>query len=144
MPPGSPIKSAIGSVHGSKAVAKCAAAFEMCLQLLRGKYLDEHLQPAFAKRIHAMRNAGLAVSSKKKAEYNMRIRAEIWSTLGEPSELYATALTLAKPDTLGRNSVPLLLLSRKPLPGIASFPLFFRRQPVLRRQVHSYHETIGL
>ena len=125
MPPGSPIKSAVGNVHSSKAVAKCAAAFEMCLQLLKGKYLDAHLQPTFRKRVHAMRNARLAVSSKKTSEYHMRSQPEIWSTLGEPAELFATVLTLSRPDAMRWPSTPLLLLTRKPLPRLASFPLFF-------------------
>ncbi|KAL2023066.1 hypothetical protein VTK56DRAFT_3976 [Thermocarpiscus australiensis] len=125
LPSSSPIKNATGRVHRSKAVAKCSAAFEMCLMLIKGKYLDQHLRPVFTKQLPAMRNARLAVSSKKKDEYCMRIKPEIWSRLGEPTELYAVALTLADPDALGRPSSPLLLLTRQRIPDVASFPLFF-------------------
>ena len=125
LPSSSPIKSAIGKVHGSKAVAKCSAAFEMCLKLVKGKYLDKHLNPTFTKQLPAMRNARLAVSSKKKKEYEVRMKPEIWSIRGEPTELHVVALTLASPAALGRASSPLLLLTRQRLPRIASFPLFF-------------------
>ncbi|KAL2133085.1 hypothetical protein VTI74DRAFT_2953 [Chaetomium olivicolor] len=125
LPEASPIKSATGRIHASKAVAKCSAAFEMCLQLIKGKYLDQHLRPIFTKQLPAMRNARLAVSSKKKREYSMRVKPEIWSSLGEPTELYVMALTLANPAALGRPSSPLLLLARQPVPQVASFPLFF-------------------
>ncbi|KAK4126225.1 hypothetical protein N657DRAFT_662514 [Parathielavia appendiculata] len=125
LPDLSPIKNAIGQVHSSKAVAKCSAAFEMCLQLIKGKYLDQHLRPVFTKQLPAMRNARLAVGSKKKAHYDMRIKPEIWSVLGEPSELYIMALTLENPAALGRPSTPLLLMTRQPIGQVASFPLYF-------------------
>jgi len=125
LPDASPIKSATGKIHASKAVAKCSAAFEMCLELIKGKYLDEHLRPIFTKQLPAMRNARLAVSSKKREQYKMRIKPEIWSALGEPTELYVFALTLTEPKAVGRPSTPLLLLTRQPMPQIASFPLYF-------------------
>ncbi|KAL2200494.1 hypothetical protein P885DRAFT_27615 [Corynascus similis CBS 632.67] len=127
LPDPSPIKNATGKVHASKAVAKCSAAYEMCLSLIKGKYLDEHLRPTFTKQLPAMRNARLAVSSKKKKQYNMRVKPEIWSAVGQPTELYVLALTLTDPTVLGRKSCPLLLLTRQPLQEIASFPLYFEK-----------------
>ncbi|KAK0627130.1 hypothetical protein B0T14DRAFT_423974 [Immersiella caudata] len=125
LPSCSPVTKAVGRIYPSKAMAKCSAAFEMCLELIKGKYLDEHLLPAFTKQLPALRNARLAISSKKRAEYDRRIKPEIWSYLGKPTELYLTALTLAKPDALGRPSKPLALLTRQPIPKIAPFPLFW-------------------
>lgn len=125
MPDASPIKSAAGKVHLSKGAAKCAAAFELCLALLKAGHLDNHLQSVFTKQLPEMRNARLAVSSKKKTEYAMRLKPELWSVRGEVTELYATAFVLENPDALGRSSRPLLLLSRSALPEVASFPLFF-------------------
>lgn len=125
LPSVSPIRNAVGRVHSSKAVAKCSAAFEMCLELVKAKYLDENLRPVFTKQLPLMGNARLAVSSHKSKEYDMRVKPEMWSILGEPAELYAMALTLGNPMALGRPSVPLLLLSRHPIPQIAPFPLFF-------------------
>jgi endoribonuclease Dicer len=125
LPESSPIRSVTGRVHLSKAVAKCSAAFEMCLQLIKGKYLDQHLRPIFTKQLPAMRNARLAVSSKKKGQYHMRVKPEIWSAVGEPTELYVVALTLANPAALSHRSSPILLLTRQPLPQVTAFPLFF-------------------
>ncbi|KAL2189647.1 hypothetical protein L209DRAFT_722470 [Thermothelomyces heterothallicus CBS 203.75] len=125
LPDSSPIRNATGRVHGSKAVAKCSAAYEMCLKLIKANYLDRHLRPTFTKQLHAMRNARLAVSAKKKERYNMRVKPEIWSAVGEPVELYALALTLSDPTVLGRPSSPLLLLTRQPVQEIPSFPLYF-------------------
>ncbi|KAL2267597.1 hypothetical protein VTJ83DRAFT_4874 [Remersonia thermophila] len=124
LPGSSPIRSATGRVHASKAVAKCSAAYEMCLQLFKNKYLDEHLRPVFTKQLPAMRSARLALSSKQ-TQYDMRIKPEIWSRLGEPQELYVTVLTLENPAALGRPSTPLLLLTREPIHKMAPFPLFF-------------------
>ncbi|KAK3353012.1 hypothetical protein B0T25DRAFT_199212 [Lasiosphaeria hispida] len=125
MPSTSPISNAVGKIHTTKAVAKCSAAFEMCLALLKGKYLDDHLQPIFTKQLPAMRNARLAISSRKRGYYDMRLKPEIWSTLGTPSELYVVALVLANPTALSRPSSPLLLLTRQPIPEITPFYLFF-------------------
>ncbi|KAK3688605.1 hypothetical protein B0T22DRAFT_459895 [Podospora appendiculata] len=121
----SPVRCATGRPYGRKAVAKCSAAFEMCLALLKGKYLDSHLQPAFTKQLPRMRNARVALSSKKRKEYTMRTKPEIWSTVGEPVELHAVALTLTDPAALDRPSSPILLLTRQSLPEIAPFTLFF-------------------
>lgn len=125
MPPLSPISNASGKVYSRKQVAKCSAAYEVCLKLLKGKWLDENLRSTFVERRHIMANARLAVSSKKKAKYDMRLKPRIWSQLGKPETLYAKVLTLSKPYTLQRASRPFLILTREPLPLMKPFPLFF-------------------
>ncbi|KAI1482012.1 hypothetical protein F4774DRAFT_430201 [Daldinia eschscholtzii] len=128
LPDTSPIKGAVGRRADSKQVAKCSAAFEMCLQLKKKKYLDDYLQSTFAKKLPAMRNAHLAISSKKRSEYSMRIKPEIWNKRGQPESLYVTVLKLISPEELGRFSRPLAILTRHPLPQMAKFPLFFDHQ----------------
>lgn len=128
MPEGSPIRGVLGETHTTKQVAKCAAAFEMCLQLMKGKYLDEHLQPSFTKQLPLMRNARLAISSRKQHRYEMRTKPDIWSCLGVPTSLYVTVLVMSKPESLGRPSRPLLLLTRQPIPQVAPIPLFFEQK----------------
>jgi endoribonuclease Dicer len=135
LPKASPIKSAIGKVRRTKAVAKCSAAYEMCLKLFLAKYLDNHLRPVFTKQLPAMRNARLAILCKNIGEYERRTKPELWSVLGEPKELYATSLTLANPGSLKWASVPLLLFTRKPLTGISPFLLFFGQE--CSSEVHS-------
>ncbi|KAI0009988.1 hypothetical protein F4779DRAFT_579491 [Xylariaceae sp. FL0662B] len=128
LPDTSPIRSAIGRRATSKQVAKCSAAFEMCLQLKRKKYLDDYLQSTFAKKLPTMRNAHLAISSKKRAEYPMRTKPYIWDSRGMPEELFITILKLSCPEALDRPSRPIALLTRQPLPQVAEFPLFFGNQ----------------
>ncbi|OTB08273.1 hypothetical protein M426DRAFT_71360 [Hypoxylon sp. CI-4A] len=128
LPDISPIRSAIGRRATSKQVAKCSAAFEMCLQLKKKKFLDDYLKSTFTKKLPAMRNAQLAISSKKRAEYPMLVKPKIWETRGAPERLYVTVLKMESPESLGRPSMPLAILTRDPLPKIAKFPLFFDYQ----------------
>lgn len=128
LPDTSPIKSVIGRRATSKQVAKCSAAFEMCLELRKKKYLDDHLQSTFARKLPSMRNAHLAISSKKRAEYPMRTKPSLWESRGMPTRLFLTVLKMSSPEVLDRSSRPLAILTRHPLPQIAKFPLFFSRQ----------------
>ncbi len=127
MPQASPIRTAVGHEHARKQVAKCAAAFEMCVLLLKAGYLTAHLEPVFAKQLPALRNARLAIRSKDKSEYPMRTKPRLWAQLGPPApaELFATVLTLACPAAMHYASRPLVLLTRRPLPRLQPFYLFF-------------------
>ncbi|KAI0161152.1 hypothetical protein GGR52DRAFT_563125 [Hypoxylon sp. FL1284] len=128
LPDNSPIKGAIGRRAASKQIAKCSAAFEMCLQLKKKKYLDDHLQSTFMKKLPSMRNAQLAISSKKRAEYTMRTKPGAWDSRGMPTRLFLTVLKMSIPEVLDRPSRPLAILTRQPLPQLAKFPLFFSHQ----------------
>jgi endoribonuclease Dicer len=125
LPDTSPVKSAIGRRHNSKQAAKCSAAFDMCLKLRKVGALDEYLKPKFTDRLPAMRNARLALSSKKRAEYPMRTKPEIWSNRGIPAELYVTIVKLASPGAMGRSSCPLAILTRTRILEVTRFPIFF-------------------
>lgn len=127
LPDKSPIQAKRGSPQPSKHGAKCSAAFELCRDLIREKYIDEHLQPVFKKKLPAMRNARLAISSNKKVQYKMLLKPGIWSHVGPPRKLYCTALTLEDPMVIDRESCPILLLTRTPLPRLPGIPLFFGR-----------------
>ncbi|KAI1335863.1 RNase3 domain-containing protein [Xylariaceae sp. FL0016] len=128
LPESSPITNAVGKRAASKLIAKCSAAFEMCLQLRRKRFLDDNLRSTFAKRLPAMRNARLAISAKKRSEYSMRTKPEIWSVRGMPEKLHITVFRLLKEDALEKPSRPIAILTRQPLPKVASFPLFFGDQ----------------
>lgn len=125
LPDNSPIKSVQGGVSASKQVAKCSAAFNACLILRKKAYINEWLQSTFSKQLPKMRNAQLALSSKKREEYPMRRKPDIWSTRGLPDQLHVSVFWLVDPDALGRTSKPLAMLTRPPLSPIASFPIFF-------------------
>ncbi|KAL1892497.1 Dicer-like protein 1 [Sporothrix stenoceras] len=127
LPSSSPIRQATGRPHSRKQVAKCAAAFAMCLKLYEKKYIDKHLHPIFSSRLPAMRNARLAVSSKKQAQYTMRVKPEAWSVLGMPTQLYALVVSLTHPESLDNPSRPIVFLSRCKVPLLPEFPLFFSK-----------------
>lgn len=125
MPVASPVSGATGRPQSTKQVAKCSAAFDVCRKLLRSKFLDENLRSTLVERRNKMVNARLAVSSKKKAKYDMRLKPKLWNELGPVQELYATVLILSKPNALERPSRPLLFLTRTKLPQTKPFPLYF-------------------
>ncbi|KAH7324737.1 hypothetical protein B0I35DRAFT_349113 [Stachybotrys elegans] len=127
LPEASPIRHVSGHPQRSKHLARCSAAYEACIQLLEKKYIDEHLQPTFKKKINAMRNARLAISSHKKAEYPMRTKPNAWSIREAESctELLATTVALQDPDTTGRPTCPFVLLTRTALPTLPGIPLYF-------------------
>ncbi|KAG8667957.1 hypothetical protein FPOAC1_012798 [Fusarium poae] len=123
LPPSSPIITQIGYPQRSKLLAKCSAAFETCIKLIKGKHIDHYLQPTFVKRAHAMRNARVGISPNKKAEHDMRLRPNVWSIRGEWTQFFPTKICLG--GEYGGEDRPLILLSRRPLPGLPSIPLFF-------------------
>ncbi|KAH9891488.1 hypothetical protein F4778DRAFT_337172 [Xylariomycetidae sp. FL2044] len=125
LPESSPVISAMGKRKTSKQVAKCSAAFALCDKLWKSGYLDDYLQSTFKKVLPAMRNACLALSSKKRSEYPMRIKPQIWSTRGTPDLLFVTIFKLSSPEALGRYSKPLAILTREALPHLPKFPLYF-------------------
>ena len=123
LPEESPIRGAVGRPYSTKQVAKCSAAFETCLLLRKGKYLDEYLSPIFTKQLPAMRNALLAIDSKQREEYDMRTKPECWAAGSMPRRLFVTILSLDSPESLDRPSQPLALLTRVALPQLPSFIL---------------------
>ncbi|KAM0283091.1 hypothetical protein ACHAQH_002694 [Verticillium albo-atrum] len=125
LPARSPVLSASGTLQKNKAEARCSAAFELCMKLIESGFIDNHLQPTFSKKLPAMRNARLAISSKKSAQYNMRIKPEVWSHRGSVPSLFVTILKLDTPSSLDRPSRPLAILTREALPALPEVPLFF-------------------
>jgi len=125
LPEKSPVRAIYGDLKKSKHDAKCSAAFKLCVELVKKKYINEHLRPIFQRYLPSMRNARLAVSCSKKERYNMLLKPTTWSKVGPVEMLFAVALTLARPQSVGRPSRPLILLSREPLPQISEIPMFF-------------------
>jgi endoribonuclease Dicer len=142
LPEASPVRGAVGRPCSTKQVAKCSAAFETCLLLRQGKYLNEWLLPIFTKQLPVMRNALLAVDSKKREAYDMRTKPEMWSAGSIPEEFFVSVLSLGTPECLDRTSQPLALLTRSPMPQLPSFQLHFgsgKNSPV---QVTSYSKPM--
>lgn len=124
LPSHSPIRSVIGQECTRKSIAKRSAAFEACLQLRKGQYLDANLLPIYAKHLPAMRNALLALDLKKTNMYDMLTKPNVWKEGRDtiPDKLYVTVLDLSVQMDMPHQ--PLGFLTRKPLPQFPSFPLY--------------------
>lgn len=124
LPAGAPFRSAVGDPHSRKTLAKRSAAFKACMELRRKSHLDGHLVPTYAKKLPAMRNAHLAVTSKKTLAYDMKTKPSIWEqSRGElPMELFVTVVDF--PDGLDREHQPFAMLTRTPMPQFPNFPIF--------------------
>lgn len=124
LPEASPISGAVGRPADTKQVAKCSAAFEACMALRRGGYLNDHLVSTFKNRGPLMRNACLAIGTKINIEYPMRTKPALWKA-GSIHELYLTILKLKDPGQVGRPTQPIGVLTRGPLPKLPDISLFF-------------------
>lgn len=124
LPEQAPIRSVIGDHFPRKGLAKRSAAFNMCIELLKLKFLDDHLLPIYKRALPLMRNAKLALDMNKKNTYPMRVKPTLWAEGRgtDPQELYLTIIHLS--EGLDRPHQPLGLLTRSPLPHIPEFPLF--------------------
>ena len=126
LPENSPLHSATGRPASRKSTAKRSAAFEACLILLQKKYLDSHLLPTYHKILPRMRNAHLAINSKKTSAYTMKSKPSLWEeTRGSyPEKLFVTVLELENPESLGRPCQPLGIMTRTKLPNFPPFLLY--------------------
>lgn len=124
LPDYAPIVSMISDVQPKKAIAKCSAAYKMCIKLREKGYLSENLLPTDHRRRPEMANAHLAINEKGKGQYPMLIKPTFWKrhrgTI--PVELY---LTVVDVDAgLDRPHQPLGLLTRDPIPEMPQFPIY--------------------
>ncbi|KAJ5101747.1 hypothetical protein NUU61_003969 [Penicillium alfredii] len=129
LPEKSPIRGVIGGPASRKCVAKQSAAFDACLLLRKNGLLDEHFRSIYHKRLPAMRNAKLAITSKKSNQYKMRCKPSIWAR-GQgviPSLLYVTIITFAPAEPLPREHGKIALLTRERLPEFPTFPVYLER-----------------
>lgn len=150
LPECSPVISMMGRPCQRKAIARCSAAFEACMELHRREYLDENLLSTTKKLLPAMRNATLAVTNKKDL-YTMRIKPEFWQFGYDtfPEQLYLTIIDVSA--GLERDHQPLGLVTRVPFPQMPEFPIYLadgRPSQVITRPLstamEATEETLGL
>ncbi|PGH26986.1 hypothetical protein AJ80_01370 [Polytolypa hystricis UAMH7299] len=126
LPEKSPVRGLIGKPASQKSLAKKSAAFETCLLLRKNGLLDDHFVSKYHRRLPAMRNARLAITSKKTNQYDMLVKPKLWAA-GRgtiPESLHAVVLMIHPSATLRRQYQPLVLLTREALPEIPIFPIY--------------------
>ena len=126
LPEKSPVRGQTGKPASQKSLAKQSAAFETCLLLRKNGLLDERFVSTYHRRLPAMRNARLAITSKKTNHYDMMVKPKFWET-GRgtvPESLYVTIIRLSPSKKLQREHSPLIFLTREPLPSFPHFPLY--------------------
>lgn len=126
-----------GKPEPKKLTAKQSAAFDLCLLLRRNQLLDDHFRSIYHKRLPAMRNARLAIVSKKTNKYTMRCKPSIWAQEEEssPESLFGMLIKLIPSQPLAREHRDLILLTRRELPGFPAFPVFLENDK--EAQVHT-------
>jgi endoribonuclease Dicer len=126
LPEKSPIRGIIGCPEARKSVAKQSAAFDACLLLRRNNLLDEHFNSVYHRRLPTMRNAKLAITSKRTDQYNIRIKPSIWLNQQGviPTRLYAIVICLLPSAPLSRAHGVMMLLTREKLSSFPAFPIF--------------------
>ncbi|PWY74059.1 ATP-dependent helicase dcl1 [Aspergillus eucalypticola CBS 122712] len=126
LPEKSPIRGLTGSPAMKKSMAKRSAAFDTCLLLRKNKLLDDHFNSIYHRRLPAMRNAKLAITSKRTSEYDMISKPSLWGQKQgmPPKELHGTVITFLPSSQLSHGARPLLLFTRERLPHFPQFPIF--------------------
>jgi endoribonuclease Dicer len=122
LPDNSPVGKCMGKPGRSKGIARRRAALAMVGILHQREYLNEHFLPIYQREISLMRNAKLALNSKKQSHYDMRVKPSAWNDQGIPAAVYLTVIDVDR--SLDRPHQPLGLLTRAPLPHFPRFPLF--------------------
>lgn len=126
LPEKSPIRGLTGSPATRKSTAKQSAAFDTCLLLRRHKLLDDYFHSIYHRRLPAMRNAKLAITSKATKQYDMIAKPSFWRRQqgALPEELHATVITFNPSKPLLRAHESIVILTREALPSIPQFSVF--------------------
>ncbi|KAE8352631.1 ATP-dependent helicase dcl1 [Aspergillus coremiiformis] len=126
LPEKSPVRGLTGSPAPKKSTAKQSAAFDTCVLLRKHKLLDDHFNSVYHRRLPAMRNARLAITSSRPNQYGMLSKPSLWSkqqgTL--PGRLYATTMSFIPSEPLIRQHRSIILFTRERLPIFPSFSIF--------------------
>ncbi|KAJ5246236.1 dicer-like protein 1 [Penicillium chermesinum] len=126
LPEKSPIRGLVGPIAPTKMMAKQSAAFDACMLLRKHHLLDDHFKSIYQKRLPAMRNAKLAIVSKKTNKYTMINKPSIW-TLHQgvvPESLFALIISFHPSEPLSREHRSFMLLTRVKIPEFPAFPLY--------------------
>ncbi|EEA28280.1 Dicer-like protein 1 [Talaromyces marneffei ATCC 18224] len=126
LPKGSPIRGLMGKPEPRKSLAKQSAAFETCILLRNNGLLDNNFVSTYQRRLPAMRNAKLSITSKKTTQYSMIVKPSFWTQAcdGVPCQLYLTLIMFSPAEPLQNERRSMVLLTRKRLPQCPEFPIY--------------------
>ncbi|KAI9728236.1 MAG: Dicer-like protein 1 [Chrysothrix sp. TS-e1954] len=124
LPDRSPIRSATGLLYDRKLTAKKSAAFSACMLLRKEKLLDQNLLPIYAKQLPAMRNARLALDSKRSNQYEMQRKPSIWEHGREQAITHLFVSIILVADEWDHAVEPIALLTRQELLDFPTFPIY--------------------
>jgi endoribonuclease Dicer len=126
LPEGSPIRGLVGKPEPRKSLAKQSAAFETCILLRSHGLLDENFVSTYQRRLPAMRNAKLSITSKKTTQYSMIVKPSFWKQACDnvPCKLYLTVIMFSPAEPLHKDRHSMVLLTRKRLPQFPEFPIY--------------------
>ncbi|KAJ9253860.1 hypothetical protein DTO027B5_7245 [Paecilomyces variotii] len=126
LPEKSPVRGLIGKPAARKSLAKQSAAFDTCCLLRKNGLLDDRFNSIYHRRLPAMRNAKLAITSKKTNQYDMLTKPSFWRKASGaiPEVLYVTVIVMLPSKQLSREYQSIAILTRDKLPAFPKFPLF--------------------
>lgn len=126
LPEKSPVRRLVGKPETQKLLAKQSAAFDMCILLRKQGLLNEFFLSTYRKRLPLMRNAKLAIGTKKTNQYRMVTKPAIWDQTFDtvPEVLYLTIIILKPARCLTRSHQSIILLTRARLPQFPEFPIY--------------------
>lgn len=117
-------------------MAKQSAAFDACILLRKRRLLDDNFKSVYHKRLPAMRNAKLAIVSKRTNQYTMICKPSTWNQKqgNSPHKVYVMVFQFQPKEPLDRAHDSIALLTRVPLPEIPSFPIYLENDKETRIQ----------
>lgn len=126
LPEKSPVRGLTGNPATKKTTAKQSTAFDACLLLRKHKLLDDYFNSIYHKRLPAMRNAKLAITSKQTNQYDMILKPSCWRKQQGvlPISLYATVISFVPSKQLVREHGNIVVLTRERLPEFPPFSIF--------------------
>jgi endoribonuclease Dicer len=138
--PGSPIHGISGSHSFSISHARRAACYKACLELHKKGFLDYRLFPLpssiSAREEQQNRDVGGAATEQNNllplgARWYPRKKPNFWSDAGSTiiTSLYPTIISTNYSNDSSQPHAPMLILTRRPLPTLEKFKLFFSGIP---------------
>jgi endoribonuclease Dicer len=129
--PGTPVHRTSGPPSISRAIARRAACYRVCEELVKIGLIDCHLFPLSSNVEVKGDDVTDPPSDKGGARSYLRKQPDFWINTGSACNglLYPMIISSDHTEEGVQRHAPLLILTRQPLPDLASFKLFFAGVP---------------